>query len=521
MIGKDYLKGLFNIEVTISGLLIISILSYISFYNYLLFHTLVEGFCIIVASLVYVMASKTYRHSKNDFLLFLGMAYLFIAFWDFLHLITYQGVGIIKIEGANIPTQLWIAARYLEACSLLIAPLFIKKRVHYRITFIIYIIIVSIFTIMIMGSDLFPDCYVTGVGLTPFKILSEYVVCLLIIGGALQLYRQRRNINHYMYVHICSAMACVIVSELCFTLYVDVYGIFNLLGHVLKLISYYLIYRGIIKQGLEVPYDMIFTQLNKTMNQLFVTNEKLATQHKKLEKVNYELRKNDKLKSEMLSNINHELKSPLSAIIAFTELLQDEKSGPLNDIQKDYLNEVADSSNELINRVNEIMHISKVQAGKISLQLDSFDIREVVNSTVKKIKPQFDKKEITITVQFTEQLSDVFGDREKIGQIITNLLSNALKFTPRGGVVGIDINEDLNLKMINITIEDNGIGIAPENHEAVFQLFYQVDGTSSRDYGGSGIGLALVKSLVELQGGKISLSSAVGKGSRFSFTLPL
>lgn len=229
--------------------------------NYLLFHTMAEGFAIIVAALIYVLGTRTYRHSGNNFLLFLGNAYFFVAVLDFFHLITYKGVGVLPGYGPNTPTQLWIAGRYVEGLSLFLAPLFGRRKVSRTILFLVYTVAACFLLASIMWLRIFPVCYVDGKGLTTFKVASEYTISLTLLGAIIQLYFQHKETNHSLYMIMMAAMISTILSELSFTLYVDVYGVMNFVGHIFKIISYYLVYWGVVLRGLEAPYDMIFEEL--------------------------------------------------------------------------------------------------------------------------------------------------------------------------------------------------------------------------------------------------------------------
>lgn len=239
--------------------------------NYLLFHTLAEGFCIIVGSLIYVLATRTYRHSRNDFLLFLGYGYAAVAFFDFLHLLTYHGINIVETEGPNTATQFWITGRYLEALVLAIAPVYLRRKlVLFRSacrTILVAVAVVGLPVLAILHFECFPDCYVQGQGLTLFKILSEYIVVALLLLGLWHLCRNRKRLDQSAFAIIKASLAATIMSELGFTLYNDVYGVMNFAGHALKIISYLLIYEGIVVKGLEAPYDIVYARLESVLKE--------------------------------------------------------------------------------------------------------------------------------------------------------------------------------------------------------------------------------------------------------------
>ena len=270
MLSTDISQSLFfynkfNLLKAAALWLLLSVIAYfVARHNYLLFHAVAEGFSIVVALLIYVLATRTYRYSQSDFLLFLGNAYLFIAFIDFFHTLTYKGMGVFPGLDANIPTQFWIAGRYVEALSLLIAPFFLQRQFSRTALAAIYTLITGFLIAAIMWAQTFPVCFIEGVGLTTFKITSEYLICIILLLAFKQLYLRRKRLNHFLYETFIVALAITVASELCFTLYTDVYGFMNFAGHTLKILSSYLIYRGIVLRGLEMPYDTIFRELHKS-----------------------------------------------------------------------------------------------------------------------------------------------------------------------------------------------------------------------------------------------------------------
>lgn len=209
-----------------------------------------------------MLAWNARQFLNNNYLLFIGIAYLFIAGIDLMHTLAFKGMGVFKGIGANHPTQLWIAARSLQSISLLIAPVFIGRRLNHRLVFGAYLVVTSLLLWSIFGGNFFPDCYVDGVGLTPFKKNSEYVISLVLLLSAVALHRRKRDVfNQKTLLLIYSSIGATIVSELAFTFYIGVYDISNLVGHLFKIAAFYLIYLAIIKTGIKDPFDVIFRSL--------------------------------------------------------------------------------------------------------------------------------------------------------------------------------------------------------------------------------------------------------------------
>ena len=222
-------------------------------------------------------------------------------------------------------------------------------------------------------------------------------------------------------------------------------------------------------------------------------------------------------KSDFLANMSHELRTPLNAIIGFAEILRDELVGPINDEQKECVNDIRFSGQHLLEMINDILDLSKIEAGKMFLQLETFAIVDAVEEVNAIINALAMKKNIELTLTGPENAT-IQADRVKIKQIFYNLLSNAVKFTPEGGKVTTQLTitrTDLHVKVI-----DTGIGIAEEDKMKLFAPFTQIDTSKSRQYGGTGLGLALTQRLIELHGGEISVTSEEGKGSTFIFNIP-
>ena len=223
-------------------------------------------------------------------------------------------------------------------------------------------------------------------------------------------------------------------------------------------------------------------------------------------------------KSDFLANMSHELRTPLNAIIGFAEILRDELVGTLNPEQKECANDIRVSGQHLLEMINDILDLSKIEAGKMVLHLESFPIVDAVQEVNAIIKALALKKNITLTLHY-QQDSTIEADRVKVKQIFYNLLSNAIKFTPEGGKVTTHL--EVTPTALHAQVIDTGIGIAEEDQMKLFAPFTQIDTSKSRRYGGTGLGLALTQRLIELHGGDIRVTSEEGKGSNFSISIPI
>jgi signal transduction histidine kinase len=223
-------------------------------------------------------------------------------------------------------------------------------------------------------------------------------------------------------------------------------------------------------------------------------------------------------KSEFLANMSHELRTPLNAIIGFSEVLSERMFGELNDKQAEYLTDILESGRHLLSLINDILDLSKIEAGRMELEVAEFDLPSAIETTLLLMRERAGRKGLRVERAIDERLAIVCADERKLKQVLLNLLSNAVKFTPEGG--RIDVRADARDDLAEISVTDTGVGIAAEDQAAVFEEFRQV-GASAKKVEGTGLGLALSRKFVELHGGRIWLTSQVGEGSTFAFTIPL
>jgi signal transduction histidine kinase len=223
-------------------------------------------------------------------------------------------------------------------------------------------------------------------------------------------------------------------------------------------------------------------------------------------------------KSEFLANMSHELRTPLNAIIGFSEVLSERMFGELNEKQEEYLKDIYASGQHLLSLINDILDLSKIEAGKMDLEVSDFDLPATIDNALMLVRERAARRDIELQRAVDERLGQIQGDERKIRQVLLNLLSNAIKFTPQGG--RIDVRAKRVNGFIEVSVSDTGVGIAPGDQDAVFEEFRQV-GTAAKKVEGTGLGLALSRKFIELHGGKIWVRSEVGKGSTFTFTVPV
>jgi signal transduction histidine kinase len=249
-----------------------------TFHHYILFHSIVELFSVAIAWGIFALAWNSRHLMHNNYLLLLGIAYLFVGNLDLLHTLSYKGINVFPGYGPNLPTQLWIAARYLESLSYFIAPFFLGRALNFRLTLGAYIFAFALLVLAIFSWNLFPVCYVEGQGLTTFKIVSEYAICAILVAALGLLVQRRQEFDRTILRLVAWSMLAMIASEMAFTFYVGVYDLSNMIGHYFKVVSFYLIYKAIIATGIVEPFSLVFRDLKQAQEALQRANDELENQ---------------------------------------------------------------------------------------------------------------------------------------------------------------------------------------------------------------------------------------------------
>ena len=476
-----------------------------SLYSYLLFHSLAELFSIVVACGIFIIAWNSRRFLDNNYLLFIGIAYLFIGGLDLVHTLAYTGMGVFQGYASNLPTQLWIAARYVESLSLLIAFLFIGRRLKNNIVFLSYMAAISLLLISIFYWNIFPVCFVEGTGLTPFKKMSEYIISLILLGSLILLFRNRQEFDKSVLKLLSASIAVTIGAELTFTFYVSVYGLSNLIGHFFKIISFYLIYKAIIETGLTKPYNLLFRNLKQS-------EEELTHQAQQLEYANAELAASNKELEAFSYSVSHDLRAPLRSIDGFSQALLEDYSGKLDEEGQDYLNRVRRATQRMGALIDDLLTLSRVTRSEMKREtVDLSAIAKVVAPELKETQPEC-QVEFAITEGLTAN-----GDERLLRVVLENLLGNAWKFTNKHPRAKIELNTAQHDGKLAYFVHDDGAGFDPAHADKLFGAFQRLH--SESEFSGTGIGLATVQRIIRRHGGAVWAEGGIEQGATFYFTL--
>jgi signal transduction histidine kinase len=479
----------------ITGILVLLGLYLVSRYSYLLFHALAEIFSIVIGCGIFIIAWNSRRFLDNNYLLFLGIAYLFIGSIDLLHTLAYKGMGVFQGSGADLPTQLWISARYLESLSLFIAPFLLGRKLKVTVALLAYILATSFLLGSIFYWKIFPTCFVEETGLTLFKRISEYIISLILLASVVMLVRKHREFDAGVLRLLIVSIALTIGSELAFTFYIQVYGLSNLIGHYLKILSFYLIYKAIVETGLARPYALLFRDLKQSQDALQKTNIELE---KRVEERTAELRR---LSSRLLNAQEEERKR-----IALE--LHDSIGQNLTAIKYRVENAIKEmGQNKAFNAAKELEPVILVVQGAIeevrtiSMNLrpsilDDLGILATISWVCREIESIYSGIRIEKEINMEER--DV-PDSLKI--ITYRLMQEALNNIVKHSWASlINLSLERTDGRIELTIKDNGVG-------------FDVERMLSEDRSKRGLGLSSMKERTELSGGSFSIKSKKGEGT--------
>jgi signal transduction histidine kinase len=455
----------------------------ISTRHYLLFHSLVECYSFVVAISIFVLTWNTRLYLEDSFLLFIGIAYLFIGSLDIIHTFAYKGMNVFGNQDANVPTQLWIAARYTESFSLLLALSMPGRQIKAISVLVGFSVVFTLILTSIFLFKIFPDCYREGYGLTAFKIYSEYaVVAILIISVALIVTGRSRFTQHIFY-YLIMAVVFTAIAELAFTAYIHVYGFMNFAGHCFKVLSFYCIYRVIVISGIERPYNLLFRNIQ-------LSNIALKEREKRLKELAGKLLDAQENERRRLAGELHDDLTQRLAILAI-EAGRLEKQSGCSGPAAQTLRVIRD---KLITLSEDVHTISRQLHPSIIEDLGLVDsLRSEINNFTNRegIPVRFDVEEENLSLPLDVAICFFRVAQEGLRNIGKHARAQSVRISlsHRNG-------------SLLLTIKDDGIGFDPQ---AVRKI--------------SGIGLASMEERIRLVGGRLSVQSQPGEGTLITASL--
>jgi signal transduction histidine kinase len=527
-------------------LLALAALCLTRFYSYLLFHSLTEMFVVVIGVGIHTVAWNARHYMNNSYFLFIGIGFLFVSMLGTLHILAYKGMGIFQwSDPGDLATQLWIAARFLTGLTFLSAPFFISKKPRLGLLFGCYSLVVVLALLSIFYWRIFPRCYIEGQGLTTFKIISEYVIIVIFLASAVLVYLRRREFDKVIFQMLLVALAFMIASELAFTLYNDVYGIANMIGHIFLAIAFFHIYKAVIATGLSRPFDLLFRDLKNSEERLEYRAGELshlnAQLHKEVaERVNAEKALDEhrqyleKLVNERTSQLQESYQI-LEKEIAERTRAEDELRALSNHILQRLDEERRNIARELHDQTGQSLTVLNLLLAKIKRSLDEKAVQTISDvdesqTVVKELMQQVRALSTTLhpsmldniglvptlewyTREFTNRTgikinftsSGQEGDlpsrlRISVYRIIQEALTNVARYADtKEAFIRVEFTDN----SLKIHIEDQGKGFDPSS----------VTLTSS--------GIRSMRERIYSLKGNIEVSSSPGAGTRIEVDLPV
>jgi nitrogen-specific signal transduction histidine kinase len=581
--------------------------------NYVLFHTLVELFSIVIAFAVFIVTWNSRKILDNNFLLLVGISYLFIGALDLMHTLTYAGLNLIDVPGfpAN---QFWVATRSIQALTLIAGLLLLRRHMKHRADaiFLVYFFICLTVVLSVLFWRIFPQCFIEGVGQTPFKRRAEYFIIALLAIAALLLNRKKKEFSLTVYRLISLSLFFSVISEGCFAIYSSNYSVVNEMGHYAKLIAFFLIYKANVETGFIAPAELLFKNLRDSEEkfrtlasnlpgmvfrfdgnmQCLYSNQPfggaavleniahldfgnagacslkelltpiISDAHKldsfrtgsfqmksgsevlsyavqvipecgvsgaagsflvictditDLKKVQRELTELNLTKDKLFSIIAHDLKNPFVSLLSYSELISKNVGRLGTDRIENMAKRINESARQAYGLLDNLLHWSSIQTGLLEAVCVVLDVDSLLEDAIRLAVSSAHAKEITLNVAGHGGLF-VTADKNMVATVLRNLISNAVKFSHKGGRVTIraEKKED----NVLFSVSDQGTGIPEEMVSELLKPGNRFSSTGTASEEGTGLGLVLCREFVNLNHGEIWLKSQLTKGTVFFFTLP-
>lgn len=470
--------------------------------NYLLFHGLVEVTGAVVAFTVFIIGWNTRFFNPAGPLQALAAGYLAVAVLSLLHLFAYRGMGIFP-DGVDLPTQLWIATRVVEGVALLLATLLLGGRIGgltawRMLIFFLGLAVLLLLTIWPWG--IFPVCLVEGVGLTPFKRGAEGIIIVALAVAVLIGYRRRSFLPGGAAPMLLGAVVLSMLSGVAFSLYADVYGLTNFLGHYLRLVSVLLVYRVLIQGALRDHYRVIFHDLASS-------REALALELEQRRRTEVELQSAYRELDAFVRTVSHDLRGPLTPIIGFSSHLREQLRGQGDAVVEGQLGAIETQGRRMLALLEDLLEFARI--GHTTRAPQHVDVDGVVNEVLEELKAEIRTRGVAIELRACPPL---FGQRSQVYQLFANLMRNAVRYGGRPGTT-IVVGGTATVSGGRYYVSDQGPGIAAGMREKIFDAFYRGEDETTR--AGSGLGLAIVEKVARCCRGRVWVEETPGGGSTF------
>ncbi len=471
--------------------------------SYLLFHSIVEVFSVAVAVALLMLAWNSRHFIDSHFLVWIGIGYGFVAMIDLVHTLSYRGMGVLGDLGTDPPTQLWIAARFIQAVTLLTAPLFFDRKLRARLAATGFATVTALVMLSIFAWDIFPTAWSEAAGgLTTFKIISEYVICGMLLAATVWFLIRRDRLDPEVLALLVGSIVATLVAELSFTLYADPYGLPNLLGHYLKLVAFYLIYKAVVETGLRRPYKVLFRDLRQREQQLEQSQQELESLNETLEERVIERTRQARALARELAQAEARERARIAQILH--DDLQQTLAASRMRVQMAASS--PDSSGEALEVADEQISQAIEIARCLAVEVSPAVVRDRGLGPALHWLGDHMHQQHGLTVHVTASQDIHLGDPDvgaMIFRIVRELLFNVVKHA------GIDeaslfaeVNDDGELC---VTVSDEGNG-------------FDTDEVLGGD--DEGFGLDSVRNRVEMLGGRCVISSAPGEGTQIALTVP-
>lgn len=460
--------------------------------NYLLYHGIVEMLSVVVAVTIFSIGWNSKQFAQDNTLLVISVAYLSVGVFDFLHVFSYKGMGAFPDRGANLATQLWVTARYLQSGALVWAALLLggKKRLNPNWLLIGWVLAGALLIVFIVPLRLFPTCYDESAGLTTFKIASEYVISGLLAVAGLLFWHSRHFLNRQILILLIASVALNILAELSFTLYVDVYGLFNFIGHIFKLISVVLVYLALVQGSLQSPYESLFRRLSLELAQRKTSEDKLHTANRELDAFVY--------------TVSHDLRTPLTPIIGYADYLVEREEG-LDDEARQLLAKISTLGRGMSKTMEDLLVLAKL--GKLEVSGHPVSVEVVIDKVLMALGSCLHEAGQTV---HKGALPESRVPESLLSQMFGNLIGNALQY---GRGAAIEVGGERVEKRVRFYVRDHGPGVPANERERIFELFFRGSGAAHTK--GTGIGLAIVRKIARLYHGQAWIEATPGGGTTF------